>query len=527
MSGIDIIEFIKTHRTRLFLGLVSGILLTLSFPKIDQGWLAWISLTPLLLAVRQTDPRNGFLIGFWTGLVQNLGLMYWTVHTMNLYGNLPLFQCIPVLFLLASYLALYTGAFGLAVTALCNRPWTLPLVAPAAWVVLEMLRAHLFTGFPWEMLGYSQYKYLWIIQIADLAGVYGVSALIVAVNTALAMAVFHWLETPWQSGPVSKRLLVGTTTLTFLGLVAVCGYGLGRLSKVDQAVANAEKPDIAVIQGNIDQAHKWDPSFQMITAVKYKKLSQETAAKGAKLIIWPETATPFYFFQDPLLSRLILDGIRETGVYYLIGSPSYDKDKEKIRYYNSAYLVTPQGKAAGRYDKVHLVPFGEYVPLKRWLPFIKKMVAQVGDFATGHRGSTLKWNHHGLGVLICYEVIFPDLARAMTQNGASLLINITNDAWFGYTSAAYQHFSMAVFRSVENRRTLARAANTGISGFIDPAGRILSETALYTETAVLANVPLISMDTVYTRRGDYPLGLFALLILATAGIVHRLPVLKR
>lgn len=514
------LDYIKTHRIRLFLGLVSGILLTLSFPKTDQGWLAWISLTPLLLAIRQADGRNGFIIGFWAGLVHALGLMYWTVHTMNLYGGLPLVQCVPVLTLLAAYLALYTGAFCLAATTLCDRPWKLLAVAPAAWVILEMIRARLFTGFPWELLGYSQYKFLWIIQVADLAGVYGVSALVVVVNIALAMAVFYWLETPWQAGMVSKRLLSGTAALAGFGLIAVCGYGIGRLHNVDQAVAAADKSDIAVVQGNIDQAHKWDPSFQMITSVKYKQLSQEIAARGAELIIWPETATPFYFLQDPLLSRLILDGIRETGAAYLIGSPSYDKGQASIRYYNSAYLVTPQGEAAGRYDKVHLVPFGEYVPLKRWLPFIKKMVAQVGDFSTGRRGSTLKWKQHELGVLICYEAIFPGLARAMVANGASLLVNITNDAWFGYTSAAYQHFSMAVFRSVENRRAMARAANTGISGFIDPAGRIVSKTGLFREAAVLAPVPLIDIKTVYTRWGDYPLGLLALLVLSAAGIRH-------
>ncbi|MEJ2038743.1 MAG: apolipoprotein N-acyltransferase, partial [Desulfosarcinaceae bacterium] len=498
--------------------------LTLAFPKIDQGWLAWISLTPLLLAIRQLDLRGGFIIGFWTGLVHNLGLMYWTVYTMHLYGNLPLFQCIPLLILLAGYLALYTGVFGLAVTGLCDRPWKLMLVAPAAWVALEMVKAHLFTGFPWELLGYSQYKHLWIIQIADLTGVYGVSALIVAVNAFLALAVFYWLETTWKGEPVARRTFIATAGVTALALIAVCGYGIRQIANVDKAVAAADKSNVAVVQGNIDQAHKWDPSFQMITAVKYKELSRKMADRGADLIVWPETATPFYFLQDPLLSSLTLDGIKETGVYYLIGSPSYQKGKSGIRYYNSAYLVTPEGKEAGRYDKVHLVPFGEYVPLKRWLPFIKKMVAQVGDFATGRRGSTLKWRQHSLGVLICYEVIFPELARAMTQNGASLLVNITNDAWFGYTSAAYQHFSMAVFRSVENRRALARAANTGISGFIGPAGRIISSTALFKEAAVMAPVPLLSLKTQYTRWGDWSLGSIVLLVLAAAGIARRLDV---
>jgi apolipoprotein N-acyltransferase len=205
-----------------------------------------------------------------------------------------------------------------------------------------------------------------------------------------------------------------------------------------------------------------------------------------------------------------LEGIQETDTDYLIGSPSFTGKEGNIAYYNSAYLISPGTKTIHTYEKAHLVPYGEYVPFKKWLPFLGKIVAQVGDFRPGKAGKTIPWEKGALGVQICYEIIFPGLSRAMVKNDAVLLINITNDAWFGKTSGPYQHFSITVFRAVENRRALARAANTGISGFIDPAGRILTSTPLLQEAAVTRTLPLIRSKTFYTRFGD----LFALACLA-------------
>jgi apolipoprotein N-acyltransferase len=194
----------------------------------------------------------------------------------------------------------------------------------------------------------------------------------------------------------------------------------------------------------------------------------------------------------------------------LIGSPSVTVKKGDVQYYNSAYLINKHGNIVDKYDKVHLVPFGEYVPFKKYISFIGKMVEQVGDFQSGQKGSTIQWKNGKLGLQICYEIIFPDLSRAMVNNGANLLVNITNDAWFGTTSASYQHFAMAVFRAVENKRILARSANTGISGFVDPTGRILATTPLYEEKVLTRSVPILKETTVYTRYGD----IFALTCLA-------------
>jgi apolipoprotein N-acyltransferase len=502
-------KWINTFRSQLILCIVGACLMTLSFPKADQGWLAWFALVPLFLAIRQVYQKNAFILGFVFGMVHNLGLVYWTVHTMHHYGNLPVYQAVILLFLLAGYLSLFPGLFAALLAWLRPKPTHLLLIAPALWCSLEIIRTHLFSGFPWALLGYSQYDHLWLIQWADLFGVYGVSFFIVLVNSALTLAILGWLEAAWQDQNPTGRVITRCGALVTVLAVAICGYGVWRLRTMDNSVDSVDTAKVAVIQGNIDQAQKWDPRFQVLTTVKYRNLSLQPSIKDADLVIWPETAAPFYFNDDEILSKIVIDGVKTAGAYFIIGSPSYAAGKEALIYHNSAYLVAPDGKTVGKYDKVHLVPFGEYVPLKPWLPFIDKLVAQVGDFKPGRQGNTLKWKKHQVGMLICYEVIFPDLARAMVKNGAQLMVNITNDAWFGRTSAAYQHFSMAVFRAVENRRTLARAANTGISGFVDPCGRIVSSTGLFQKATVMTPVALMKTTSLYTRWGEWPLGMLS------------------
>ena len=287
------------------------------------------------------------------------------------------------------------------------------------------------------------------------------------------------------------------------------------MQEIDARIAAAPKARIAVIQGNIDQLVKWDPAFQIATVKKYNRLSESISQQKPDLIVWPESATPFYFLHDIKPSELVFKGIEQTKTDYLIGSPSFVRTANGVEYYNSAYLINPTAKTMVKYDKTHLVPFGEYVPFKKWLPFLGKLVAQVGDFREGKKGRTLAWRDQQLGIQICYEIIFPWLSRAMVQNGATLLINITNDAWFGKTSGPYQHFSMTVFRAVENRRALVRSANTGISGFIDPVGRVMASTGLLQEAAAIETVPLMKEISVYTRIGD----LFAMVCLGLVVLI--------
>ena len=504
-----------THRKNILLAALSGILLTGAFPKIGLDWLIWFALLPLLYALKEMPVRSAFGMGFVTGLIHFLSLLYWLVPVMRTYGYLPAYLSIAVLCLFAAVLALFIALFSTAMAGLGKTPIRGLIMIPISWVALEYLRSFIFSGFPWELLGYSQFNRLQLIQISDILGVYGLSALIAFANGTLFISLLCFTKSRWQDSHISTRLAAGSIITLVAALVLTLLYGNWRLTDIDKRIAAASKARVAVVQGNIDQAIKWDPAFQIDTVKKYNRLSASMLEQYPDLIVWPESATPFYFLYDIKPSELVFEGIYQATVDYLIGSPSFVRKNEVTQYLNSAYLISPQTKTIDKYDKTHLVPYGEYVPFKKWLPFLGKVVAQVGDFKAGTIGKTLRWKEEQIGVQICYEIIFPELSRAMARNHASLLINITNDAWFGKTSGPYQHFSMTVFRAVENRRSLARAANTGISGFIDPAGRILAATELLKEAALTRAVPLLKAQTVYTRVGD----LFARLCMAAVLLV--------
>ena len=509
-------------KKNILIAVLSGLLLTGAFPKIGWDWLAWFALVPLLYAIRDQSAGSGFRLGFITGLVHFLSLLYWLVPVMRTYGYLPAVLSVLVLVLLTAFLALFMASFAATLSKVGKRPARCLVMIPLIWVALEYLRSFLFSGFPWELLGYSQFNRLQLIQISDILGVYGLSALIVYVNGAVFITLLYFTKRRWLGADITKRLVTGAVIALILGIALGGSYGHWRLKTIDDLIANSPKTRIAVVQGNIDQAVKWDPAFQVDTVKKYNRLSSSITNQRPDLIVWPESATPFYFLYDVKPTELVFEGIRQTATDYLIGSPSFEQSGDVVRYFNSAYLISPRTKNMSKYDKTHLVPFGEYVPFKKWLPFLGKMVAQVGDFKAGVEGKTLLWKTEPVGVQICYEIIFPGLSRAMAKNNASLLINITNDAWFGKTSGPYQHFSMTVFRAVENRRTLVRSANTGISGYIDPAGRVLASTPLIQDAVLVRSIPLMKTKTVYTRIGD----LFAQVCFALALIVVLLEISK-
>lgn len=479
----------------------SGLLLTAAFPKVDFSWCAWFALVPLLMAIREATPRQGFLLGMTSGVAHYLGLLYWLSDTMHVYGYLPIYQSISILIVMAIILSTFWGIFGWMAATRVGSPSQLWLLA-AIWTSLEYIRTYVFTGFPWEFLGHSQYKQLWIIQIADLVGAYGISFLIVFINISLFICFASFFRYRWKDIPVRPRTVIITVFAAGIMLSATLYYGQQRINRIDKSIQRAPKIKIALIQGNIDQSIKWEPSFQNSTIKRYNRLSRSSLPTNPELIVWPETATPFYLNYDNNLTQKVLMAVRKSKTPHLIGSPSVIVKNEDVQYFNSAYLIDKEGAMIDKYDKVHLVPFGEYVPLKKYFPFIGKMVEQIGDFRSGKKGGIIVWEKANLGIQICYEVIFPELSRAMVNNGADLLINITNDAWFGASSAAYQHFSMAIFRAVENKRSLARSANTGISGFIDPVGRILSATPLQEEKFLADSVPILKESTVYSRFGD-------------------------
>jgi apolipoprotein N-acyltransferase len=301
---------------------------------------------------------------------------------------------------------------------------------------------------------------------------------------------------PKKIFPVKEVIFTG---LVLLGLLI---YGHLKMEVVERHVNQNPPLKIGLVQGNIDQSVKWDQSFQIETLKIYNKLSYTVAEEKLDLIIWPETAIPFFFQDAEEYQPFILDISKKTNAFLLFGTPSYKIERGRVVHYNSAYLVSPSGELVGKYDKIHLVPFGEYIPMQDLLFFIGSLGEGIGDFKPGKTIFNFSLPQGKFGVLICFEIIFPDLCRRFVKRGANFLVTITNDAWFGRTSAPYQHFSMATFRAVENRVFVARAANTGITGFIDPTGKILKEGRIFTQEAMIGTIRLSDLKTFYTLYGD-------------------------
>lgn len=501
--------FSLAERKAILLSGVSGLLLTLSFPRYGFGLAAWCALLPLFFVIEALSPAACFKFGWFAGAVHGLTLLYWIVFVVNHYGNLSFVVSATVCFLLVAYLALYPALFcaGLSWLRLRQAPW--PPVAPFLWVALELGRGWFLTGFPWENLGYSQYRFLPLIQIAEITGVAGLSFLVVLVNVILFQGL--------GSAAKRRRVLPVFLWVSLAGAIILGQYGYGRWRlHTLEAHPSALSMKVSLIQGNIPQETKWEPAFQQETLDRHLRLTREAVAQERPdLVVWPETATPFYFLADSELSGRVIEGIQELRTPLLFGSPAVRRLGDRLKFYNRAYLLDGDGRILGYYDKRHLVPFGEYVPFQSILFFVHRLVDAAGDFASGDRPVVMALPPARPGVLICYEAIFPELSRDLVRHGANLLVNITNDAWFGRTSAPYQHLSMAVLRTVELRVPMARCANTGFSAFIDPSGRILRETALFEEASLTASVSLGSGETFYCRHGEW-LAVGCLLVAAIA-----------
>lgn len=497
----------------LALTLLSSLLL---FAASPGEWalpvLAFIALVPLFLACRGLTPRAGFRLGLLCGLLYYLGLIYWIIIALGRYGGLPPWLTTPALAALALYMALYLAAF----TALCcwtARRWPLVWTAPVIWVGLDHLRGLLFTGFPWLDLGYSQYHNFLLNQVADLTGHHGITFLIVMVNVLAAELVGN-LSRPGQRGERDRDQspkrsgLACRWLLPMLLLAVAVSYSLWRCQSWEQRVASAPTVAIGLIQGNIDQSEKWLPALQEETVDRYLTLSAEAGhGDPIDLLIWPETALPFFPETHPLFQRLTDWVTTARGKALLTGAPHFETNTAtgEISYFNSALLLTPtreaQGVALQRYDKEHLVPFGEYVPLQRFLPQALPLVQTMGNFSPGRDAAPLVNVRTRMGILLCFESIFPELARVRTLRGANLLVNLTNDAWYGRSSAPFQQVPMVVLRAIENRRSLARAANTGISCLIDPLGRVLRASPIFEALTVSGRLPLIEELSPYSRVG--------------------------
>jgi len=476
--------------------LVAGLMLFSAFPAPGLYPAAFCALVPLWLSLEQLRSKQAFYAGIGTGIGFYLPLIYWICPTVTEYGGLNPFAALSCLLLLVLYLSLYTGVFALAMKKIPVPEGFVPFWGAVAWVALEYIRTYLFSGFPWGVLGYSQYPNRLFIQTADTFGVLGISFLVVLANGVLVVVFKAFSQRVWP-----KKTNMAGLSLALILLCSAFIYGHFKLAEVRGQIKGAPARKISVIQANISQDRKWDKSFIDETIDTYSRLSLQ--ATPSDLVVWPETALPFYYGMDPVPTNRVDAMVKKAGTFFLIGIPAAKPSDHSFLYYNRACMLTPFALPRGYYDKHHLVPFGEYVPCKRLLWFAQKLTAGAGDFSKGETGPVpLKFGTGATGVLICFEIIFPDIARAFVHNGADILTTMTNDAWFGRSQAALQHFSMAVFRAVENRRSVIRAANTGISGYIDPTGTILEKTDIFTACALTRQVPVMSGQTFYTRHGD-------------------------
>jgi apolipoprotein N-acyltransferase len=477
----------------LLLSLLSGVLLILSFPNFDLEFLAWIALVPLFYAVEGQALWDSFRTGFLAGFIAFLGILYWIIVAVHTYGNVPLVLSGIILLLLVGFLSLFIGAFTFLYRYIQTRlGLQTVLLAPLLWASLEYLRSFVLTGFPWANLAYSQYSNLPFIQMADITGPYGLSFVIVLMNASLHTVLLQWSR---RTFPLRE---VAITILILLGFLV---YGYLRIAAVDRQMARNPSLKIGLVQGNIDQSIKWDESFQKETMRIYERLSLKVAEGKPDLIIWPETATPFFFQEAKEHQPDVLGIPVQTGAFLLFGTPSYKIERGKVHHYNSALMVSPEGILAGQYDKIHLVPYGEYVPFGEYFS-LGSLGEGIGNFKSGREIFNFTLPRGRFGVLICFEIIFPDLCRRFVKMEANFLVTITNDAWFGRTSAPYQHLTIATFRAIENRVFIARSANTGISAFIDPVGRIMNRGGIFTEEAMNGTIRLPTKKTFYTLYGD-------------------------
>ncbi|HEX4347262.1 MAG TPA: apolipoprotein N-acyltransferase [Vicinamibacterales bacterium] len=488
--------------------MASGVLLALSFPRYGHSAVAWIALAPLMVALGAGGLGRAFALGLTTGAFYFAGTLYWISGVMAVYGGDIAFPAAVLInAALIAYLALYPALFAVVVRRSVMSFGPVALVAsPLVRVATELGRTYLFTGFPWVLLGYSQTTVLPVAQLASLFGVYGLSALVAAVSAGAAIAALTGRagrsggsgraarsQTAWSYGP-----LVGAIALVLI--VAVWG---SRRVAASELTKTGEPIKIGLVQANIDQSLKMNlPAVSQDVFATHLRLTRQAIMEGAQAVLWPESSIPFQVEEDPIRAEQVRTIARQAKVPILVGSDQVDRTSKPPKLYNAAFLIQPDGTTGGVYRKIHLVPFGEYVPAQRIFFFAGHLVDAVSDFSAGTEASLLPIAGHLASTSICYEVVYPDLVRAFVLHGSELLTTITNDAWFGSSSAPYQHFEQASMRAIEEGRYLVRSANTGISGIVDPYGRVLERTDLQRETVLVGTARFLKDTTFYTQHGD-------------------------
>ncbi len=509
MSGTKIIIF----------SIFSGILSAVSQPFVISffsekelfntfyaGFIAWFSYVPIFFVLRYLDPKKAFFSGLLGGIFYFGIVLYWLDIAMTVFGNMPQYLAIPALLILVLYCASYWGLWGYTSSYISKSIGIeFTIVAPFVFVAFEYLRNYLLSGFPWGNIAYSQYKNLIFIQISAIGGIYLVQYIILNINAVIESWV-RFLILRNENKPV------GYSVVLIVSLIFVYVFGLIRANAINVESTNSIKLKISMLQGNIDQGiKKKSNAYRGSILSNYIDLLNKAKEEFSELVIWPEAAYPVSL-SDEMVSFVKPNRMLDQDKYpfvQIIGVSTYYYEGGKRLLHNGAFLLNGDLNITARYYKSHLVPFGEYVPLG--IP-VEKFVSGIGTFIPGKDIKPVEINHNGKiiksGILICYEGIFPEISREHSSKGANLLVNLTNDAWYGISSAPYQHLSMYVFRAVENGKFLARVANTGVTAIINPYGKIISETDIFERALLSGEISLIESKTIYTKIGD----IFAILV---------------
>lgn len=477
----------------ILLSILSGLLLTAGFPKPAMFYLAWVAFVPLLYAIRSKNGKQAFALGYICGLVHSVTCLFWIFHAVYHYGGFTPAISFLILLLLCCVMAVYPAVFALLAQRWENMPVLYVFGLPFAWVLLEWIRAFVISGFPWANLGYTQTPLKPLIQIADITGVYGLSWLVVFGNTVIAGFIRNFFR---RSGVAVLALCIVFTLL----------YGFWRTEKISALQSRAPLLNVGIIQGNIAQDQKWDQAFESETIGRYGLFSTDSIKKAPvpDILLWPESAMPFFYGLDEKPSQEVDHIVRQTGKPLLFGSVGVRLMEGTPRLLNRAYLLDEHAGLQGAYAKQHLVPFGEYIPCSDLLSFVHHLAGAGGsmDFIPGRDPGPLVFGKTPLGVLICYEAIFPQIARETVRRGAQVLMNITNDAWYGDTGGPYQHLEISRWRAIKCRVPLVRAANTGVSAAFDATGQECGRLALNTGGFLTCSVHPMPYLSFYAKYGD-------------------------
>ena len=525
---------LRIHKSAWRLVILSAILQILTFPLPRLYFLCWIALAPLLIALLRTSsplsiqldasqklnpatPAQGFLLGYVCGVLWYLGSCYWVFDVMHQYGGMSTAIAAFILILFALYLGLYHAAFGVLFALLARKNSYnrfVLLASPFLWVAVEFARYRV-TGFPWLLLGIAQVDNIPLTRIATVTGVYGLSLEIMLVNAAFAAAFMVRRN---------RRKILLTASIAAAAILQA-----GRL--INPPALPADHTAVLLQQNlPVGNAESWTKSSFESTLKDFTQLSlqaTQTTTPSPDLILWPESPAPF-FASDPIFREAVGNLARGSHSWIVAGNIGVDNataSTPKSKEFNSAQLVSPTGEFLSRYDKIHLVPFGEYVPFRDIFSFAAGLTEAVGDFTHGISRAPLLAGDHKLGVFICYESIFPGEVRRLAAEGAQVFVNISNDGWYGDSGAWAQHLNQARMRAIENNRWLLRDTNTGLTASIDPYGRVVASIPRHQRTTLVAPFALIRDTTFYSQYGDWLPWLCA--IISIGALIARFAFLSR